>query len=223
MKHTIKSSVAIKPALLVLAALSLGACLPEQSNYQGLSPMHRAEVSLTRFAHDMRVSPDGRLNGDEQKSLFAFLQRVDVRYGDEIQLDTGARNDVATTADIVDAALYPYGLKVNGAPIAIGEMPQNDVVRVIITRHLAASPKCPDHSQPSTPNYANAPSSNFSCSVRTNLAAQVADPADLVGGKQHAGTVSGEPERAIDNFRTRELTGTEQLQSTSTGDAVGGN
>lgn len=211
-----------KPTLLLIAGIGLSACLPAEGQYQGLSPMHRAEVSLTRFAHDMRVGQDGRLNPDEQGRLFAFLQRVDVRYGDEIQLDIGGRKDTTQTQATVDAALYPYGLKVAGQPIAIGDLPEADVVRVVVTRHLAKAPTCPNNSQPNTPNYANAASSNFSCSVRTNLAAQVADPADLVGGKTHAGTVSGEPERAIDNFRTRELTGTQRLESNSTSDAVGG-
>lgn len=211
-----------KPTLVFAAGLALTGCLPSEGQYQGLSPMHRAEVSLTRFAHDMRVGKDGRLTAEEQSRLFAFFQRVDVRYGDEIQLDAGAREDTKETAKTVDAALYPYGLKVAAQPIAIGDLPAGDVVRVVITRHLAKAPGCPNNSQPNTPNYANAATSNFSCAVRTNLAAQVADPADLVGGKEHAGTVSGEPERAIDNFRTRELTGTQQLQSNSTGDAVGG-
>lgn len=213
----------LKPALMISAFAALGACLPAEGQYQGLSPMHRSEVSLTRFAHDMRVGSDGRLGKEEQGRLYAFLQRVDVRYGDEIQLDAGERKDTAATQTLVDAALYPYGLRVIPQAIAIGDMPPQDTVRLVVTRHLAKPPGCPNHSQPNSPNYANAPMSNWSCSIRTNLAAQVADPADLVNGKKHAGPVSAESERAIDNFRTRELTGSQALGDTSTGDAVGGN
>lgn len=213
----------IKPSLLVSACIALAACMPAEGQYQGLSPMHRAEVSLTRFAHDMRVGTDGRLDKAEQGRLFAFFQRVDVRYGDEVQLDVGSRKDTEATQTVVDAALYPYGLRVIPQAIAIGDMPTADTVRVVITRHLAKPPGCPNNSQPNTPNYANAPMSNWSCSIRTNLAAQVADPADLIGGQKHAGPVSSESERAIDNFRTRELTGSQALGSTSTGDAVGAN
>ncbi|MEO0411594.1 MAG: CpaD family pilus assembly lipoprotein [Pseudomonadota bacterium] len=214
----------IKTAKIVMlagTALALTACFPKEGQYQGLSPMLRAEVSLTRFAHDIRVSSNGALSKDEQTKLYAFLQRVDVRYGDEVQLDPGAQKELGKTQDMLDIALYPYGLDLQAAPIAIGAMPEAGVVRVVVTRHLAKPPTCPNNSQPNTPNYENAPMSNFSCSVRTNLAAQVADPADLVGGKRHSGPVSGEPERAIDNFRTRDLTGTERLQGTSTADAVG--
>ena len=210
-------------ALAIVAPLALTACFSKEGQYQGLSPMHRAEVSLTRFAHDMRVSTDGTVAKDEQERLFAFLNRVDVRYGDEVQLDPGQITDTGKTRDAVDAALYVYGLKVQPATIAIGAMPESGVVRVVVTRHLVKAPGCPDYSQPNTPNYQNATSSNFSCASRTNLAAQVANPADLVDGVPHRGPVSGEPERAIDNFRTRELTGTQSLKSTSTGDAVGGN
>lgn len=216
--------ISIKQSVLLMSsAVALAACFPKEAQYQGLSPMLRAEVSMTRFAHDMRVEENGSVSKDEQTKLFAFLQRVDVRYGDEVQLDPGSQSALDKTYDVVDAALYPYGLDLLQAPIAIGAMPANGTVRLVITRHLAKPPTCPNQSQPNSPNYENAPMSNFSCSVRTNLAAQVADPADLVGGKEHSGPVSGEPERAIDNFRTRDLTGTERLQSTSTNDAVGQN
>jgi len=203
----------MKTALPFALLVGLSACLPAEGQYQGLSPLHRAEVSLTRFAHDMRISEDGTLNADEQRRLMAFLARIDLRYGDQVQLDKGALEDVSATTTVVNEALYPYGLRAADAGIAIGAMPEDDVVRVVVTRHLAAPPKCPNFSQPSSPNYANAMSSNYSCSVRANLAAQVADPADLVGGKKYAGAVSQEPERAIDDFRNRALTGAQPLQA----------
>lgn len=212
----------IKSAAVLTASATLAACVPAEGQYQGLSPLHRAQVSLTRFAHDMRISQDGSVDEAEQRRLEAFLRRVDVRYGDRVQLDKGARDEVEKAKGVVDSALYPYGLRASAEFIAIGDLPKDDVVRLVITRHLAAPPQCPNFSQPNSPNYANASSSNFSCSVRANLAAQVANPSDLVEGNKQAGPVPGEPERAIDSFRTRALTGTQSLQANSTGDAVGG-
>jgi len=170
----------------------------------------------------MRVGPDGALYAAPPQRLEAFLRRVAVRYGDRVQLDKGARSDVAAVTGAVNSALYPYGLRTSEEFIAIGDLPQEDIVRLVITRHLAAPPQCPNFSQPNSPNYANASSSNFSCSVRANLAAQVANPSDLVDANTHKGPVPGEPERAIDGFRTRAPTGTQSLQANSTGDAVGG-
>jgi len=86
----------------------------------------------------------------------------------------------------------------------------------VVTRHVVRPPECPDWSQPSTPNYGNAVSSNFGCSVRNNLAAQIANPRDLIQGQAYPGGTADGASKAIDAYRNRTLTGSENLPGTST-------
>ncbi len=64
-------------------------------------------------------------------------------------------------------------------------------LRVEVTRPGAHVPSCPDWSRRSDEDFSNRPSSNFGCADAVNLAAQVADPADLIVGRGRATTAAG--------------------------------
>ena len=103
-----------------------------------------------------------------------------------------------------------------GAPVTAGAVP-NGMVRVIVSRTRAEVPNCPNWSVPSQPNYNNRTMSNFGCGVNSNLAAMVANPEDLVHGRE--GAVVVDPStgtKAIVLYRTTAPTGAKGLQDIST-------
>ena len=61
---------------------------------------------------------------------------------------------------------------------------QPGTVRVVVSRNRAAVPDCPNWSRPSQPDFENQSMSNFGCAVNTNLAAMVANPEDLIHGRE---------------------------------------
>jgi pilus assembly protein CpaD len=103
-----------------------------------------------------------------------------------------------------------------GAPVTSGPV-NPGTIRVIVTRTRAEVPGCPNWSVASQPNYNNRTMSNFGCGVNSNLAAMVANPGDLVHGRE--GTVLVDPYtgmKAVDFYRATPPTGSKGLQDTTT-------
>jgi len=108
-----------------------------------------------------------------------------------------------------------YGMMLQaGAPVTAGPVGPGSV-RVIVSRTRAEVPGCPNWSQPSQPNYNNRMLSNFGCGVNANIAAMVANPEDLVHGRESGigTTVTGT--KAITLHQTTEPTGKKGLQHVS--------
>ena len=90
-------------------------------------------------------------------------------------------------------------------------------VRVVVSRRRAEVPYCPNWSLPSQPNYDNRTFSNFGCGVNSNLAAMVANPEDLIHGREGSGvgdTSTGA--KAIILYRSAPPSGAKGLQDIST-------
>jgi len=82
----------------------------------------------------------------------------------------------------------------------------------------ATVPGCPDFSRVSQPEFNSNTSSNQGCAINSNLAAMVANPADLVRGQPGADTSDDVSSlKAIDTFRKAVPTGAGGLKSDSAG------
>ena len=91
------------------------------------------------------------------------------------------------------------------------------MVRVVVSRTSASVPNCPNWSVPSQPNLDNNSMSNFGCAVNANLAAMVANPEDLVHGRE-GGPVGDSltATKAVDTYRKAVPTGSKGLQEINT-------
>ena len=194
---------------LVLIALSstLAACtagikgdLPDQ----GIAPVNVPVVTTADYVFDA-AAPGGALAGGESDRLNGWFQGLGLGYGDTIYVDASgsysAREQVARVAG-------NYGMMVSdGAPVTT-VLPQPGYVRVVVARRRAVVPNCPNWSRPAEPDYANRSGSNFGCSVNANLALQVADPADLLHGREGPAAVDAvAAAKAINMYRTWPQTG----------------
>ena len=108
-------------------------------------------------------------------------------------------------------------MRVNGgATVTAGAIPPGSV-RVVVSRTRASVPNCPNWSVKSHPNLDNASMSNFGCGVNSNFAAMVANPADLVSGREGSGVGDTQAAtKAIQSYRKAPPTGTQGLQDIST-------
>ncbi|WP_198162107.1 CpaD family pilus assembly lipoprotein [Sphingomonas sp. TDK1] len=172
-----------RPALALLApALLLAGC----AGYNGgLDSVHQPVVSRQDLTLDLQAE-GGHLAPGEDKRLAEWMGAMNLHYGDRLAIDDGG--DGATARAEVAAAAGRYGLMLADRAPATGRPSDSGMVRVVLTRASAAVPGCPDYSHPSGMTADASTSSNFGCATASNLAAMVADPADLVRGAPGAPT-----------------------------------
>ncbi len=190
-------------------------------NNTGLYSLHQPVVERTDYVFDVAATANG-LSAAEQDRLDAWFASIQLRYGDRLSVDApGGEVSPATAQDIARVAAR-YGLLVTpGAPITPGEISPG-TVRVVASRAHASVPDCPTWSDPGIAA-ATTTSSNFGCAVNSNLAAMIADPNDLVVGREGGIDLSGSTaSRAIHTYRSRPATGSQPLQSTTTTSGSGG-
>ena len=206
-----------KLALLLLASALAGCATGRVGNEgnpdRGLAAVNVPVVQRTDYMFDA-AAPNGSLLPGEAARLNAWFAGLGLGYGDSIYVDgsyaDAARGDVAQVAG-------NYGLLVSAsAPVTTGAVPPG-MVRVIVSRTRATVPGCPNWNIRSQPNFDNRTMSNFGCAVNSNLAAMVANPEDLVHGREGSGV--GDTlisTKAVGAYRKAEPTGTKGLQDINT-------
>jgi pilus assembly protein CpaD len=201
--------VAIGAALtLPSAAIAKKAPKERHGPERGLDSLNQPVVQRTDYLLDL--ADNGGLSDSDMGRLDAWFESLDLGYGDHVFVDRGTdpgRRDVARVA-------AAYGLLMSpGAPLMEGDIPMG-AVRVIVSRTTASVPNCPNFERKSGPS---STSSNYGCSVNSNLAAMIADPNHLVLGQE--GSVYGDSQtatKALRVWRTTEPTGTKGLSNVST-------
>ena len=202
-------------ALLGVVATLAGCSTANQAQNlnRGVESVNVPVVTRADYAFEV-AAPDGSLPSSEAGRLDAWFRGLDLGYGDSVYVDgpyaAAARNDVARVAG-------NYGLMVStGAPVTVG-MVAPGTVRVVVSRARASVPNCPNWSRPGAPSTANEMMSNFGCGVNTNLAAMIANPEDLVHGREGSGVGDNRTAvKALQYYRSAPPTGTTGLKEIST-------
>jgi pilus assembly protein CpaD len=199
--------------IVIALASSLAACNTPDLPEKGVATVNVPVVNHTDYVFDA-AAPDGALAPGESDRLNGWFQGLGLTYGDTIYVDgaavEAARGQVATIAG-------QYGMTVApGAPVTAGAV-QPGNVRVIVSRQRAWVPHCPNWDVPSEPNFDNRNMSNFGCSVNSNIAAMIANPEDLIHGREATGIDNvNDATRAIQYYRSTPPSGSKGLQSVST-------
>lgn len=203
---------------LVLLGSAISACsyTPNDLPARGLLPVNVPVVQRADYVVDLSA-PGGSLSPGEAQRLHGWFNGLGLSYGDVIYVD-GA-NAEAARSEIAQVA-GSYGLLVNsGTPVTPGAL-ADGAVRVVVSRNRATVPNCPNWSRPAQPNYNNQSYSNFGCGVNANLAAMVADPQDLVRGREGNGVVDAQTSnKALTSYRSAAPTGNGGLKSVNTKEA----
>lgn len=199
--------------ILIALTTSLAACTtPNQtaSADRGVESVNVPVVTGADYTFDA-AAPGGALSASDVARLNGWFQGLNLGYGDNIYVDGGyapaARGQVAAIAS-------RYGILVSaGAPVTPG-MVHPGTVRIVVARRRAEVPNCPNWSRPAAPDFANRSMPNYGCAVNSNLAAMIADPEDLIHGREGAAvTDTTAATRAVELYRTKPLTGQGTLQS----------
>lgn len=205
--------------LVTIALLASALAAPAHSKPRKDDPARGVEsvnvpvVTRADYVFDA-AAPGGQLPPSEQARLDGWFGGLGLGYGDRVYVEggyaDGARADVARVAG-------RYGLLLSqGAPTVAGAMGDGNV-RVIVSRTRASVPGCPNWTVPSSPTWSSATMSSFGCGVNGNMAAMVADPQDLVWGRDPGSLVdSTVSNRAIQMYRNATPTGQGGLKDVNT-------
>lgn len=166
--------------LLMAPALLLGGC----GTYNGgVDSVYQPVVQRSDYVFDLQTAGSSLAEG-EQDRLAGWMQSMKLRYGDKVSIDDGGDGSTARSQVATEAGRYGLMLS-DKAPVTVGQVAPG-TVRVVVTRMSASVPNCPDMSRIYQPDYSESTTSNFGCANNSNLAAMVADPADLVRGEPGA-------------------------------------
>jgi pilus assembly protein CpaD len=196
----------------VLLTTALAGCshVPQDEPSRGVSAVNVPVLTRSEFVFDA-AAPDGSLSPAESARLDGWFSSLGLGYGDSIYVDGAyARDDVARVAG-------RYGLLLaNGAPVTAGAVAPG-TVRVVVSRARATVPNCPNWDEKSQPNYANKTMSNYGCGVNGNLAAMVANPEDLIHGRDDGGVGDTRTAtKAVESYRKATPTGADGLKDINT-------
>ncbi|MBB4840523.1 MULTISPECIES: CpaD family pilus assembly protein [Sphingomonas] len=182
---------------LLVPALLLAGC----GTYNGgVESVHQPVVQRNDYVLDLQTTGYGLAAGESQR-LAGWMSAMNLRYGDRVAIDDGAAGTTGRQEIAAEAGRYGLILA-DRAPVTAGQIAPG-TIRVVVTRMTAAVPGCPDNSRPAEYTFEASTSSNYGCSTNANLAAMIADPADLVRGAP--GSPTGDPAtsaKAIGAFRT---------------------
>ncbi|MDB5706439.1 MAG: pilus assembly protein CpaD [Sphingomonas bacterium] len=197
-KRTILLATALVPALL------LGACSGTKN--RGLESVHQPVVSRTDYVFDVNTSGNTLAPGEDRR-LAGWMASLRLGYGDRVAIDDpnpyggGVRDDIA-------GQIARYGLLLSDDTPVTGAAVAPGTVRIVVSRMKATVPGCPDFSRTHQPEFESNTSSNQGCAINSNLAAMIANPADLVRGQPGADTNDTvASSRAIEAYRKATPTG----------------
>jgi pilus assembly protein CpaD len=209
-----KESTMRSKFLLIVLGSALAGCQTARTPdiaAKGLAPVNVPVVTTADYVFDA-AAPGGALAPGEGDRLNGWFQGLGLGYGDAVYVDTHAPSARAQVAAIAGR----YGMLVTpGAPVTAGAA-QPGSVRVVVARRRAEVPGCPNWTGASLPDWDNKSSPNFGCGVNSNIAAMVANPEDLLHGREGASaTDAATATRAIEMYRTRTPTGQGALMDVS--------
>lgn len=205
----------LKLSSAIALALTLTACAGGTKN-RGLESVHQPVVQRTDYVIDVAASGYGSgLAAGERERLDGWFKSINLAFGDRVAIDdpTGAQSG----RDDVISLLSRRGMMLSpAAPPTAGSVAPG-TVRVVVSRATASVAGCPDWSRSSGPDYGSNAMSNFGCASNAALAAMVADPQDLIQGRETGGPVDAiSSSKAIQTYRRAAPTGAQGLKSEST-------
>ena len=206
----------MRALLVTLAATAaLGACASNGSpDSQPLTPLSRyslqVEPGLDRIA--LAVRDDG-LSANQQAALNDLADRYMLSGVGQVRVEGPSGEDPAAARQTwaVRTALEAAGLPAERIVIASYAAPDPrapvlagfETVRAVI-------PNCAAEPRSLGGRFSNEPSMGLGCAVNANIAAQIADPRDIVGHRPVSPADSGRAAIVFDNYRKGDPTSAPQ-------------
>jgi pilus assembly protein CpaD len=204
-------------APLVLLAAALGGCGSLATGYDEKAPLtplaqHTITVEETPDRLAMTPHPEG-LSPAQRVALIGFVSRwrAAVAAGDiAVQVPAGGdQAAIAKTASDVTGALQALGVPSQAVRLSDYTAPAGaERVLASFSSLEARGPDCSRGWNNLTSTGANEVSEHFGCAVTANLAAQIADPRDLISPTASTASDAARREVVLGKYRRGETTST---------------
>jgi pilus assembly protein CpaD len=216
MRFPVKPASASAAAIAVLVlGLSLAGCASvSEDNSAPLTPLSRyslqVEPGLDRIA--LAVHDQG-LSGAQHVALRDLVARYDASGFGHLRIEAPAGDDPVA---IEQAYAVRTTLQAAGVPedriqmVAYAAPDPRAPVLVGFEALRARIPNCAAERGSMGPRSSNQSSGGFGCAVTANMAAQVADPRDILGARAMTPADSGRAAVVFDNYRRGETSSTPQ-------------
>lgn len=167
-----------------------------------LYSVHQPVVERTNYAIDLN-SDGGNISSAEQGRLGDWFDALKLGYGDRVSVDFGAGYSSKAAMQSVYNVAADRGILLNDvAPVTEGQVAPG-MLRVVVTRSKASVPSCPDFTTDHDRNYNASNHSNYGCATNSNLAAMIADPEDLVHGRENKKLDANSGSKAVGAYRSK--------------------
>jgi pilus assembly protein CpaD len=209
----------------VAAALVLTGCAsapPPATGSLALTPLDTwsSRVQVVAQPEEIRLAPHPTgLSGTQARALAEFHARWTVAEGGVITVaaPTGPQGSGAYR---VSADARAFLLEQGAAPDQVrligydGAGAANAPIVIAFQRYVAVAPRCGEWSAISR-TAGNQPYGNLGCAVSANMAAQVANPGDLLGARPMAPADTGRRTTVLGKYRAGEVTSTAKDEQAS--------
>jgi pilus assembly protein CpaD len=167
-------------AITLSGCTGMGATSPNSTVYSVNQPV----VERSTYVLDVNLDGYAGIPDSERSRVTEWFDALQLGFGDRISIDYGdGVSSASADQDVSDLAAL-HGMTINKtAPATAGNIAAG-TARIVVTRSTASVPNCPNWSKTTEANYNAGNHPNYGCAVNGNLAAMVADPEDLVRGRE---------------------------------------
>lgn len=193
----------VKFLTAAIASVTLAGCAGSLGTTNtSMYSVHQPVVERTNYAIDLNSNGDA-LSSTDQSRLAEWFDALQLGYGDRVSVDYGQNYTSKAMANSVSRLAADHGVLISDvAPVTTGDVAPG-MVRVIVTRSKASVPTCPDFTTDHDRNYNASNHSNYGCATNSNLAAMIADPEDLVRGRENKRLDSNSGKNAVNTYKTK--------------------
>jgi pilus assembly protein CpaD len=212
---------ALASAVLVLAAgLAASGCASVSGATDApLTPLSRyslqVEPGLDRIA--LAVHDDG-LSSNQQAALRGLAARYGNSGAGHVRIESPAGDDPVSVQQAYAVRNFLQGAGVPEDRIQMAAYLAPDPRAPVLAGFetiRAAIPDCAAQSRHLGARMSNQSSGGFGCAITANMAAQIADPRDILGARAMTPADSGRAAVVFDNYRKGEVSSTPQEQLVS--------
>lgn len=192
-------------ALSGLVILSASGCQTVREDWASVPERRAPQANLVQHLHPVTFAADSaRLEQRERDKLDGFLAHLAVGDRDTVFLvpntvddSLGERRNQTVAAFLIHRGVIPQSPV---EEVSVAE-PRTDVVSVVVRRYAVTLPGCPDWDGGPEDNWNNMTTPNWGCATATNLGLMIADPGDLVVGRDPGPMDGNTASAAIRRYR----------------------
>jgi pilus assembly protein CpaD len=176
-----------------------------------LTPTQRFAPVITETADQVLLAPHATgLSVAQTAAVDALVQRWQDAGGGPILIHppAGGGGEIYRMTSAVQARLEARGVQEAQIRIEQGDEGTGGAVMVAFSRYAADGPRCGRNWTSYTHSSDNAVNSNFGCATTANLAAMIANPADLAAPRPMDPADAGRRENVIGKYRAGSVTST---------------